>query len=493
MATYYIDPTAAPAGDGSIGTPFRSFASVPTLAAGDNVYWKRGTTTSGRVLYNSSRGAATTLASPITFGAYGTGDKPRILANGGEYCVDIDAMPGVIVQDLQLGATKSVCAGGVRVLNAGQCTVQRNTMEDRCDYGVRIDNNTAGMFSTINVLDNVIEGTWSNSGILVIWGSAIGGFYEDVQILRNRISNTGKYDTGKPINSPYGIRMIPRTSPVTTSNGTVDLNVFNFGVQVIGNTITNSRAGGLWVSAAGTGGTATLKNRIARNKLKNVGDGIYDSHVLWVGGCRDVFVEDNDIDGSLMADGITSGTGVGIFIDNTNFTNFFDGSKRIIVRRNKIRNTGGLSEGTKNGQLEIAGAGIFSYYSSDIQIIGNEVDGCFNGIGVHGWNGTTGLKGTNITVRGNRVLNSTKNAISSILSADTVVIQENYVDGYGQDGIYVENTGAGAVTNYSEVRNNVVGAAETAYRGGSVPTSQTTPSATRTPAAGNLTLENQFY
>ena len=257
--------------------------------------------------------------------------------------------------------------------------------------------------------------------------------------------------------------------------------------------MTTSRAGGLWTPAISTGGTSTLVNRVAQNKLRDVGDGIYDSHVLWAGGVRDMFIEDNEIDGSIMAQGTASGTGVGIFVDNTNFTNFFDGARRVYVRRNKVKNTGKRPEGTLNGQLEIAGAGIFVYYSQNVEVSNNETDGCYNGIGVYGWNGTDGTKASAVSVRGNRVLNSVKNGISTIAGADAVTVQENYVDGFGQDGIYVENSGAGAVTGYTETRNNVVGTAATAYRGGSQPASQTTPSAQRTPAAGNIVLPAQWF
>ncbi len=491
MPDYYIDPRAAAGGDGTMFSPWRTYASVPSLLPNDTVSWACGSVSTGQVLYNAGRGASTTLASPIRFNSFGSGPKPRILGSDGQYAFDVDSRNGVIIEDLQIGAIGSKTFG-LRVLNSGQSTVQRNTFERQCDYGVRIDNTTSSALSTINVLQNEVQGTFSNAGILVIWGSGIGGVFEDVRILGNDIRDTGVLDNGPPTNGPYGIRCISRNGAVTASNGTVDLDLFVRGIEIVGNRVKNSRAGGLWLMAASTGGGSTLKNRIAENRLVDVGDGTYDSHVLWTGGCRDTSIEYNIIDGSIMAQGISSGTGVGIFVDNTGFNQYFDGCRRMVVRGNKVRNTGKNADGSLNQQLEIAGAGIFVYYSSDVQVVNNETDGCYNGMGVLGWFGT-GSKSSNVQLRGNRVLNSVKNGVSTIAGADAVAVQENYVDGFGQDGIYVENSGAGAVTGYTETRNNVVGSAETAYRGGSQPTSQTTPSAQRIPAAGNIVLPAQWF
>ena len=214
-------------------SPWQSYASVPSLLPNDNVHWACGSVSTGQVLYNSARGASTTLASPIRFRSFGSGPKPRILGADGQYAFDVDSRNGVIIEDLQIGAVGSKTLG-LRVLNSGQSIVQRNTMEDRCDYGVRIDNTTSGMLSTVSVLNNEVQGTFSNTGILVIWGSSAGGIYEDVRVMGNTIANTGRYDSGPPVNSPYGIRMIPRTNPVTASSGTVDLALFSLGQGTAG-------------------------------------------------------------------------------------------------------------------------------------------------------------------------------------------------------------------------------------------------------------------
>ncbi len=79
MATFYIDPTANSGGDGSLSTPFNSWASV-TWTAGNTYLQKAGT------VYNGSVGRITisttgTQASPITLSSYG--DGPRPVLDGG--------------------------------------------------------------------------------------------------------------------------------------------------------------------------------------------------------------------------------------------------------------------------------------------------------------------------------------------------------------------------------------------------------------------------
>lgn len=489
MAAYYVNPTWGGPFNGTISEPYASWSAVPALVANDFVYFAKGTTHTGQILYDSSRGASTTLATPITFGSYGSGNAPKILSN--DYCIDIQSRNGVIVQDLDCNAINSFSSGGVRVLDSSHVKVQRVTTREKCDYGIRVENTGTTLLTNIQVLNNTVTGTYGNTGILLIWGVGVGGIYEDVIIRGNSVTNVGVLYTGELTNSPYGIRTVSRTGPLTASSGTVDLNLFCRGVQITDNTVTNTPSYGIAAVGLSSGGTATLRNEISRNTLINIGNGLYDSHMLWAVGCRDLWIEDNYIDGSRMFQGSTFGTGVGIFIDTFGFTNLFDGTKRCYIRRNTVKNTGGDSAGSF-GDLEIAGAGILVFLSNTIEITANKLEGCFNGIGVLGWFGT-GLKASSVIGRGNYIINSVRSGISTLKQADQISWVDNYIDGYNTSGIYVENAGSYAVTNYTETRNNVVGPAVTAYQGGSLPTSETTPIAERTPTAGNILLPTQYY
>lgn len=80
MAIYYFSNAGNDTtGNGSIATPYASLAKATALvlSPGDNVLFNRGDT---------FRGFLTTTAngsdiSPITYGAYGSGDKPLILGS----------------------------------------------------------------------------------------------------------------------------------------------------------------------------------------------------------------------------------------------------------------------------------------------------------------------------------------------------------------------------------------------------------------------------
>lgn len=75
-ATYYVDCNAAADGNGSLATPWDAISDIngATLAAGDNVYLKRGCTFREQLTVPNSGSSG----SPITIGAYGSGAKPVI-------------------------------------------------------------------------------------------------------------------------------------------------------------------------------------------------------------------------------------------------------------------------------------------------------------------------------------------------------------------------------------------------------------------------------
>jgi hypothetical protein len=72
MADFYIDPTNPNVGDGSIGNPFRSWASV-TWGPNNRYFQKRGTTFFGQIVASQFG---------YTIGAYGVGANPRISFTG---------------------------------------------------------------------------------------------------------------------------------------------------------------------------------------------------------------------------------------------------------------------------------------------------------------------------------------------------------------------------------------------------------------------------
>lgn len=444
MAIYYIDPGWAGAKNGTLTEPFSVWSQVPFLAPGDSVLFKRGTIHNYQVLINPIKAAHGGLINPITIGAYGDGLSPVIQHPA--FVIDIDGVSGVIIQDLYLSTATSLCSGGVRVLNAGECIVRRITTNAKCDYGIRIDNNTASVFSNITVSDCVIAGTWSNSGIAVLWGSSLGGYFKNVEIVGNTISDCGFINTSGQGKGIFITSRVPGGYPITTNSGTVDKDCFAYGVSVKNNSITNTRAHAISYNGVKSGNNETVKNIISGNQIYKSGDGFTDSHALWVGASRDVVIEDNTVDNTIMMANSVSGTGVGVFVDGVDA---FSGCKRVTVRRNKVSNTGLKPETTLNNS-EVAGAGMMALYATDATFSDNVVESCHNGFGILGWWGF-GIKTNSIKVIGNKFKNIVDTAIYTGLSADNIDVLNNYIEN-AAIGIVCESN----VTNYREENNTVI-------------------------------------
>jgi hypothetical protein len=75
VATVYIDPTVSGAGTGTIGDPFKDWASV-TWVGGNSYLQKSGTTFAGSINVTSS--AAGSAGAPTTLGVYGGTGRVRI-------------------------------------------------------------------------------------------------------------------------------------------------------------------------------------------------------------------------------------------------------------------------------------------------------------------------------------------------------------------------------------------------------------------------------
>jgi hypothetical protein len=85
-ATYYVSITGSDTNPGTQAQPWKTIAKVnaSSFSPGDSILFKRGETWSETLIPPSSGSAG----SPITFGAYGTGDLPTIDGTGRDYCVD---------------------------------------------------------------------------------------------------------------------------------------------------------------------------------------------------------------------------------------------------------------------------------------------------------------------------------------------------------------------------------------------------------------------
>lgn len=92
MATFYIDPTAAPGGDGSIGAPFDAWGDV-TWTSGNTYLQKAGTTHNGTITVGTSG----TAGNRITIGYYGSGDMPIVQGAAAEHGINLSTRAYITV------------------------------------------------------------------------------------------------------------------------------------------------------------------------------------------------------------------------------------------------------------------------------------------------------------------------------------------------------------------------------------------------------------
>jgi len=93
LATYYVDPSAAVNGTGTLASPFNSWASA-TWGVGHTYLQKAGTTAVEQVSINAN--------GPITLGRYGAGSRPVINANGASYAIHNRYRSNITIEDFEL-------------------------------------------------------------------------------------------------------------------------------------------------------------------------------------------------------------------------------------------------------------------------------------------------------------------------------------------------------------------------------------------------------
>jgi hypothetical protein len=141
--TFYVDADAPGGGDGSLGSPWNTLASVTsaTLTPGQSVGLKRGSTFfSGLTISSAEDGTA---GARITIGAYGSGARPIIDVSGAQdHGVAVNG-DFVTVQDLDLrnagGTNDSGEWSGVTFIGAADGLIRRCRMSGS-QIGARIVN-----------------------------------------------------------------------------------------------------------------------------------------------------------------------------------------------------------------------------------------------------------------------------------------------------------------------------------------------------------------
>lgn len=133
-ATYYIDPSFSGSNqNGSIDRPYNSWSKV-SFSSGNTYLQKSGTT--------NSSGSRITIAnrSNIIIGAYGSGNKPKIVTGGsGDHILYIKDSYNITVKDIELTSTGSWTSGITIQGGSGSSGNQiRNVYIHKAMWGIRV-------------------------------------------------------------------------------------------------------------------------------------------------------------------------------------------------------------------------------------------------------------------------------------------------------------------------------------------------------------------
>jgi len=488
MATIYIDPSAATNGSGTFASPRNAYPT--TVAYGDFVLLKEGTTMNGGWTVPAPTGVGSDT-NRLVIGTYDkvTGarlvDKTRaatIMATTAQTGVLMNGVSYVTVQGLIVDGARDFPHAGVRVINASyittdSCVINMTRPLFGGAYGIRYSNDTgAGTSQTKWVVTNcTVNKTGGNSGIYMVWGANAGEYVTDITITDNEVFGNGAYFGGA---NATGIALVPRGSSLYLNRAGLCAK----GVRIQRNKVRSTF--GYAFSAAGVEAGGTQSNLFSYNEAYDVNvNGMADAHCMWFGACSDFLVERNAVYRSTAFANSSVGSGVGIFVDINGFGADNDGCKNMIIRHNRVYATG--AGATLN--LEVGGAGIMVFLSQNVQVYGNYVESCSNGIVVIGWYGA-GVKAASVDVFNNTV-KSSRGANYYICKAANLVALKNNVSVGGTRGYYIENTGAYQVTNYTESNNVAYGASALNWAGGDEPTQASPTISARTPSGTNLTAD----
>lgn len=228
--TYYIDCAAgSDANNGtSTATPWRTFTNVNnrTLAAGDSVLLKRGTTCTG--IGSLIPVGAGTATNPITIGAYDTGALPIINCGTGSSvysCVFILNEGGYIVRDLELTGTKVNPTNGPAGLYIESTVSQQsyfriyNIVAHDMYYGISISaykHGSGGELYNQNIGNNggTINDVIIDGGEMYNNGGNLGSGGKGIHIAGNYLR--GGYD---PVNLPFNTNITVRNVNIHDNPG----------------------------------------------------------------------------------------------------------------------------------------------------------------------------------------------------------------------------------------------------------------------------------
>lgn len=447
MAIFYIDPSAATNGTGTVTNPYNTWVGV-TLTA-NNVYrQKRGTTYTGASVRPASR--VSSADTPLTIEAYYNADGsdddtkplPVIDHNGGTNGVGaifVDTCSNVLVRNICGTNSNGALGGGVTVRRSQNVQI-RNCVGKDSEHGFLIQQDQASATSTCT--DILIDGctAFNNvaGGITFRWGAASTAVLRRITLTNNVVYGNG---TGKYIGSGGSTVTCGGITSYSVFKSSTDVNYRNYDIIIENNTVRDNNGYGINVEMADND---TTTSSVSRNEVTGSGKSLdVDSHSLWVGNCFSVVVERNYVHDNYANAGTSTGSGIGIFVDYNGSSTA--GGSGCIVRMNVVENQW---SGTTTGTAEVASAGIYVLYNDDTLVQGNIVKNCRNGIAVGGFSQSLN---NNNKIYNNTIINTSLFGVTAAASTNTEV-KNNMVVG-ATYGIFSPSSG---MSNLSSTNNNVV-------------------------------------
>lgn len=362
--TYYVDPTVGGTGTGTFADPYKSPASA-TLAAGDGLLFKAGTTTV--ITAAIAPAASGTSGSPIVFGVYdgaSSATDKRIYGRQGMATIDAE---GAAIKVFNIDSKSYIAIDGLAVTGSSGANALISVTGTSANCQITNNAATAGASSHYSIaggLNNVVE---CNSSV----GSAGSGIFYQV----------GSADTNIKINFNYVSGYATDQRGILVYDGYSGIAV---GGVIACNTVLNQTTpisagggiGGIW----GIHGASSLK--IFRNTVQNcaVGVGCVSSvsSSTVPSDMSGLLIQNNDI--SNCEFGVTVGFAYGSWL----------------IEYNRISGSGALSNGNavttnKYGRnIELFGASE-TLGMKDGTVRFNYCSGAYNWVGTAGGDGSEGV------------------------------------------------------------------------------------------------------
>jgi len=446
MATIYVDPSRASNGNGSLATPYNTWAGV-TLTANNTYLQKRGTTYVGASVRPASQSSA--AATPLTIGAYFNADgsddatqpKPIIDHNGGTNgvgAVFIDTCQNVVVRDIDGRNSLASYGAGISVRRSQNVFITRCVGRDS-QNGIFILQDQASATSTTTdiTVDSCEARDNTGTGICLAWagsgGTAVATAILKRIVLRGNVvtRNGSAKSAGGTIPCGGIMSWTPVASKIPNDSTYLCLDVV-----MTDNVVSDNYGYGLTMERVGN---EQWVSTIARNEVSGSGKSLdIDSHSLWCGSSFGVLIEDNYVHDNYGWQGGSIGSGVGIFVDY-NIAGSVGGAD-CIVRHNVVERQ---FKGTTSAFCPSSGIHVLNNQRTVVE--SNIVLNCRQGISV-------GPSTTDSTqLRNNALVDIVENGVANNTSTTNTKVQNNIISG-AATGIFCATSGT---TGFAENDNDL--------------------------------------